>query len=1135
MKNVFLVLYFIFVSFCGENLFAQRQYSSNSVLSTGNWYKIAILKEGVYKIDGSFLTQLGINTNQLNSSTIRLYGNGGFQLQEDNSSLRIDDLKENAIEVYDGGDGVFNGNDYLLFYAPGPDTWKYDSIDLIFHHQKNLINDTCFYFLIINNNGKRITLNSNNLTPNTIVTNYDARIFHENDNTTILNSGKNWYGEDFNNTQTSHSFNFNLSDFQANTSLKLKSNLLSRSISSPSSFKISVNEQLVQNVPINEVNGNLIDNYAEHASSVDIFSTSTSNCNITYTFNPASNSAQGWLDGFDLQYRRALQIINQNQMDFRDCSSVGANTVVQYRLTGANSNSEVWDVSDFSKPIKMNGNIIGNQFQFVNNAEILREYIAFDKTQCLLPIKIGSINNQNLHQSSFADYLIITPKLFEAQANRLAQYHTMRNNLTVKVAEVEQIYNEFGGGNKSAAAIRDFIKMYYDKAGRDTALRPKYLLLFGIGNFDTKGRTASTINHIPCFESDNSINPVLSYTSDDFFALLSDTDDINNINQSNDLKLAVGRLPVTTIDEANIVVDKIINYNSNETFGSWRNDLLFLADDKDANLFLNTSEQIINTVEDISKVVNNNKIYVDAYPLTRVYNSTTSPDVNQTIIDQLYSGKLIFNYSGHGNYQQLSSYSIFNNHDAKSLNNSKKLPLFITSTCDFIPYDDPSKFSLGSYMLQGSVNGAIALLTTPRLVFASSNQIVNQNILKYSLNKDSTGNYLSLGEAFRLSKNYTSQTTSDVVNTRKFSLIGDPALKLSFPKYNISIDSINQRSINNGDTIKSGNNYIITGFVRDNAGVVMTNFNGNVYAKVFDKPRTIRTLGNDPSSVATTFHQQTDLIYSGKATVQNGKFKFSFLVSKNVSSEISKGKISLYAENGNVDASGFDTSFYIAASSIINNNDNVGPDIKLYLDDYYFKNGDNVGDRPLVLVRLSDSSGINTVFNSYVDHNIKAIIDGDETHPIILNTFYETDFDTYKSGGVAYQLPSLTEGAHTLKLTAWDNVGNSSALTLKFNILENNEFQIYNLINYPNPVTTNTNISFQINEPAQHLKVTINLYSLDGKLVAQTKKEITNTSRFIDFPFKFNFSKLSSGLYFFVVRILNEKGEEGIATQKLIK
>ena len=952
------------------NSFAQRQYVANSVLSSGDWYKIAVVKEGIYKIDVSFLSHLGINSTQ-SSSTIKLYGNGGGMLSENNSDGRIDDLTENAIEVFDGGDGFFNGNDYLLFYAPGPNRWKYDSADGMFHHQKNLINDTCYYFLTTGANGKRINIDINNLTPNRVVTNFDERLFYENDNTTLLNSGKNWFGEQFDPSQSSHSFNYIFSNLTNGYPLKLKSNLLSRSIGNSSSFDISVNGQLLQNVIINPISGNLIDNYAEIQSSVASISSPSSTFNLNYTYHASSSSSQGWLDWFEIQYRNKLQLENGSQLAFRDVLSVGNGNVAQFVIDGANSNTEVWDISDFTAPVKANSIIINNQIQFTNDASVLREYITFDRSQPLQPIVIGKANNQNLHQYSFADYLIITPKIFESQANRLAQFRAAHDNLIVKVAVAEQIYNEFGGGNKSATAIRDYIKMYFDKAGSDTTKRPKYLLLFGIGNYDTKGRATSLVNHIPCFESENSINPVLSYTSDDFYALLSDTDNINDNNQSNELKLSVGRLPVVNTDEANNVVDKIINYYSHETLGPWRNDVLLLADDKDANLFLNTTEQIADTIANASQLMNINKLYVDVFPLTRVYNNTSSPQVNQSIIDQLYSGKLIFNYSGHGNYQQLSSYSIFNNHDAKQLNNSKKLPLFITSTCDFIPFDDPSKSSLGSYMLQGSKNGAIALLTTPRLVFAGSNQIVNENFLKFELRKDLSGNYLSIGESFRISKNYTSQTTSDIVNTRKFSLIGDPALSLAFPKYEIAIDSINQRAILNGDTLQSGMRYTISGFIKNHAGSLISNFNGTVYAKIFDKPKSVRTLANDPSSIATYFLQQTDLIYNGKSTVLNGKFCFSFLVTKDIIGQIEKGKISLYAENGIEDASSFDTSFYLEPNDQVNSNDNVGPDIKLYLDDYHFKNGSTVGDRALLLARLSDSSGINTVYNGTTDHNIK--------------------------------------------------------------------------------------------------------------------------------------------------------------------
>lgn len=1135
MIKSYQILFFVFFGLIQENTQAQRQYASSSVLSTGDWYKVAILKEGIYKIDASFISSLGFQQNQIASTDIKLFGNGGKILSYNNAISRLDDLVENAIEVHDGGDGIFNDNDFFLFYAPGPDSWKFNVIDSSFNHEKNLINDTCYYFITISNSGKRIQTNNNALVPNCVVNSFDERLFHEIDKINLLKSGKHWLGEQFNNTQQSHSFNYSLTHIQSSSPLKLKFNLLARSIGTPSRFDISANGQFLQNVVINAVSGNLIDNYAESQYAESKILSPASNFNLTLTFNPATNISEGWLDWFEIQYRKKLHAGDGSPFSFRDFSSVGNNSVAQFIIDGASSRTEVWDISNFIEPIKLNSNFSNNQLTFINDASILREYIVFDHQKCLQPLKIGKLKNQNLHQYRFADYIIITPKIFIDQANRLAQFHQSKNNLMVQVVETEQIYNEFGGGNSSAASIRDYIKFCYDKVDSNQNRSLKYVLLFGIGNYDTKGRTNTTVNHIPCFESENALNPILSYTSDDFFALLSDTDNINDNNQTNELKIAVGRLPVLNSQEANMVVDKIIHYQSNETLGAWRNDILLVADDKDANIFFNTSEQLADTISNTNTRLIINKVYVDAYPLKSVYNNTNSPQVNQSIIDQLFAGKLIVNYSGHGNYQQLSSYSIFGKQEANQLNNANKLPFFITSTCDFIPFDDPSKPSLGSYLLAGNRNGAIGLVTTPRIVFAEGNQIVNNTFIKNILKMDSAGNHFTIGECLRITKNEINQSLSDKVNTRKISLIGDPALKITFPYYNIQIDSINQRLISNGDTIYAGNEYIVSGKIKNQAGEIIPNFNGTVTAKVFDKPKKTSTLGNDPTSIATNYFQQEDLIYSGKSTVNNGMFTFSFYTTHSIEGQPAKGKISLYAENGYTDASGFDTSFYISSNNLINNNDVVGPEIKLFIDDYQFKNGNTVGDRGILLVKLSDQSGINTINNGIRDHDIKLIIDGDEGNPIVLNSFYECALNTFKIGGIIYQLPSLTKGEHTLKLTAWDNVGNNSTSTLNFNIIENNQIQIYNLINYPNPVRHNTNISFQLNEPARLLKIYINFYSLDGKLIAQTKKDLTNTNRFIDFPCNVNFRRLSSGVYFYRLRIVNEKGEEGMASQKMIK
>jgi hypothetical protein len=412
---------------------------------------------------------------------------------------------------------------------------------------------------------------------------------------------------------------------------------------------------------------------------------------------------------------------------------------------------------------------------------------------------------------------------------------------------------------------------------------------------------------------------------------------------------------------------------------------------------------------------------------------------------------------------------------------------------------------------------------------------VNNTFIKNILKRDSAGNHITIGECLRITKNDINQSLSDKVNTRKISLIGDPALKIAFPYYNIQIDSMNQRLISNGDTIYAGNEYTVSGIIKNQAGEVIPNFNGTVTAKVFDKPKKNNTLGNDPTSIATNYFQQENLIYSGKSTVNNGKFTFSFYTTYSIEGQPAKGKISLYAENGNTDASGFDTSFYISTNNPINNNDVVGPEINLFIDDYQFKNGNTVGDRGILLVKLSDHSGINTINNGIMDHDIKLIIDGDEENPIVLNSFYECALNTFKNGGIIYQLPSLTKGEHTLKLIAWDNVGNRNSSIIRFNISESSEFQILNLMNYPNPVVNYTNISFQLAKPAKHLEVGLKVFNIEGKLMEHNQKHFYNTSRFIDFPSSINFNRLSSGIYFYQVAIKNEYGEEDFQSKIFVK
>jgi hypothetical protein len=1120
-------------------ILAQRNYANNSVLATGSWCKMATTQEGIYKIDVPFLQSLGVNTSNLASNSIKIFGNAHFLPDERNILERLDDLQELALEVIDGGDGIFNANDYVLFYASAVNSWQNDSLNRRFIHQNNLFSDSLYYFLTIGGIGKRISIQNNISPSNSTVSSFNDRYFYEVDKINFLNSGKEWLGEEFSNlpgNSTNKNFNFSLSGLETSTPVHLATSFAVRSIGTASSFTISVNNLLLPSINGGSISGNYLDAFATLvARSYDV-AIANNSININFSFQPANAAAQGWLNWFELHSRRSLNMNNQQQLLFRDWQSVSANSVANFIVSGTNANTTIWDITHPTQPQKMTVNFSQGQSSFVNNANRLREYIAFNNTNFLTPQISGKINNQNLHNSSPRNYIIITHPNYLNEAKRLALFHQQQYGYTTFVASVNEIYNEFSGGIATPVAIRDFIKMYYDKAGADTTKRPQYVLLFGAASFDYKNRISNNTNFVPAYQSINSLDPLITYTSDDFFGLLDDADDVNLTSPPSLLDIAIGRLPVTNINEAKNTVDKIINYHAANTFGSWRNNTIFTADDKDGNVHLNDAELISSKAFTTNPLLNQDKIYLDAFPLVSGSGSGRYPEVNSAIVNSIFKGALLFNYSGHGGYQRLADEAIFGQEEANQLNNAAKLPLFVTATCDFAPYDDPTKNALGSTLLVGGKTGAIALVTTTRIVFAFSNRIMNDNFLAILLSKNSNNGYLTLGEAIKRAKNFTYQTFSDVNNNRKFTLLGDPGIQLAFPKMNMQLMSINNMPLNGTDTLKALEKYTFIGRVVDANGVTANSFNGTVYPTIFDKVQTLQTLGNNAASPITNFNQQKNILYKGKASVNNGLFSFSFIVPKDINYQFGNGRLSLYADNGITDANGVASNFLIGGTSSTFNTDRVGPNIKAYLNDEKFINGGLVNENPLLILKLFDSTGINTV-GSGIGHDITAILDGNEKNIIVLNNFYEADTDSYQSGIIRYQLPKLDNGVHFLKIKVWDVANNSSEIIVEFVVQQREALQISRVLNYPNPFTSKTNFWFEHNQPNSNLKVLINIFSITGKLVHQIQKNIStigNSVNDIEWDGKDrNSEKLGRGVYIYRIIVTNSAGLKAEATQKL--
>ncbi len=1136
-KKAFL---FIIISIIGLNCYAQRVYKTSSVLATGEWFKISIKDPGIYKIDVQFLNSLGVNTQNLSSASIRLFGNGGQMLPESNAISRADDLEENAIMVVDGGDGIFSGADYFLFFASGPHEWQKDSINKRFKHQQNIYSDKSFYFLSIGGSGKRIQTVNNSLLPNTTITSFDDRYYHELDTINFLASGKQWYGEELSNLAgrtLSRSFDFTTPNSVNNSNATLITNCIARSVGNASRFDVKFNGQLLQQITIPAVGSSQYDLFAQELTTIASSILSQSNISINYTFVPNSFNAQGWLNWFEFFSRRDLSMNGIGQLLFRDWLSVSTNNIGEFVIANAVSGMQVWDITDPLRPVEMKGNFGNGTFKFINSCDRLREYVAFSGNEFFKPEFVGRVTNQDLHNSSSEDYIIISHSTLVAEADRLAQFHQQKNALLVKVVSTTQIFNEFSSGIADPTAIKDFIKMYFDKYNNQPQHKLKYVLLFGDASYDYKDRLTGNTNLVPAYESSLSLDPLSSYTSDDFFGFLDDNEDINSALVTNLLDVGIGRVPAKNQTEAKNFVDKVLMYHDKQSFGPWRNTTTLIADDEDQNLHLQDAESFSSTVESTNQNINVNKIYLDAYRQQSGSGIDTYPQANNAVNNITNNGTLIWDYTGHGGFRRLAEEVILDQGIINTWTNNYRLPLFITATCDFAPYDNPLINSIGENILLRPNTGGIALMTTTRLVFSFSNRLLNNNYLSTALLPDASNKFKTLGEAVMATKNITYQSSSDFINNRKFTLLGDPAMKLGFPELKIQTVKINGIPVNQADTLSATENVLIEGEITDAQGNLLPAFNGTVYTTVFDKPQQIPTLANDPTSLVTTFSTRNVVLFKGKNTITAGKFNFSFKVPKDINYQYGNGKISFYANDSTKDASGFFTGFIVGGYGLGANNDNSGPEIKAWLNDEKFVNGSITNQTPVLIVRLKDSSGINTT-GTAIGHDIVAVLDDNSNDFFILNDFFETDLDNYGQGITRFQLPTLEPGRHTLKIKAWDNLNNSSEYVLEFLVEKDEELILTHVLNYPNPFTTKTQFWFEHNRPGQNLQVKVQIFTITGKII-KTLNYTINTpgtrSSEVEWDGRDEYgAKLGRGVYLYKLKISTPENNKKQVIGKLI-
>lgn len=1084
---------------------SNRTYTNNSVLNEGTFYQFKTNKTGIHKIDYSFIQSLGINTT-INLSNLRIYGNGGGMLPELAGADKYDDLVENPVQVYDqNGNNVFDASDYVLFYAENPDKWSYNSGTQRFTNQKHLYSNFCYYYLNFDiGSGKRIATQEQTGEYNTTVTSFTDYAVHNNERVQPIKSGRTWLGEEFN-VELSQNFNFSFPNLLPNEPVTLRTQVAARyvtgnSAGTSSTFRIAANGTFLQNIGVTSVTGNYEGYYARTGLGTTSFVSGTPNITLTLTYSRPDVSAVGWLDFIELNARRSLTF-TAPQMLFADPQSVGINKLSRFVLQSETPDVQVWEVTAVDQVAHWQLSPEGsNQYVFYAPTSTLRRFIAFDGSQFYTPTAVGKIERQNLHAPETPDLIIVTHPDFYNAAERLASHRRSNNGLEVKVVTPQQIYNEFSSGMPDISAIRDYVKMYYDRAGTNTANMPQYLLLMGDASYDFKDIAYSVGNNenfVPTFESIESFNATDSYCSDDYFGILDDTEgqDMNQKNQF--LDVGIGRLPVRNTDEAEKVVDKIINYNNNTGLGEWRNNLTFIADDEDSNIHLGDAETHTHALEASYPAYNIDKIYLDAYPQISTAGGNRYPDVNTAINNKIFTGTFIMNYVGHGGEAGWAHERILKVEDIQSWNNIDKLPLFITATCSFSRYDNPEKESAGELLMVKPDGGAIALMTTVRLVYASANEKLNTAFLN-RLFETQNGQPLALGEVARLSKNDADLLTSSV-NNRKFVLLGDPSMPLNYPKYKAVVTAINNQPITAAsDTIKALSQVTVNGQIQLPDGTKLSNFNGTVYPVVFDKSVNVQTLQNDPNSQVTTFALRRNVVFKGKATVSGGEFTFSFITPKDIAYQYGSGRISLYADDGiSTDAQGYTENLIIGGVDENVTADEQGPEVSIFMNDEKFVFGGTTNANPTLLVKLSDDSGVNTVGNG-IGHDISAILNEDTQNSIALNQYYKAAKDSFQTGEVRYPLANLPDGRHSIEVKAWDTHNNSGKGYTEFIVAQSANLALSHVLNYPNPFTTNTAFWFEHNRPNDQLMVTVQIFTVSGRVIKTIQQAVLSEGFRVD-------------------------------------
>ena len=1133
MKNRILTLVALLgllqIAFAQENVY-------HSVLGQHTWYRMSVAQEGVYKLDYTTLQAMGVDLNNLNPNQIRIFGNPSGALPERNSEVRPDDLSEMAIYVSGAEDGSFDEDDYVLFYGQEPTRWNLTGItNFKYERERNYYSDTTYYYLCVDSGVEGLRVENQPTLPvesaTTIISEFPDFQWHEAELFSPYSIGLNWYGESVTNQNPELTMDFVFPNLVTNKNLRIKTEMLGRSKNGPMHYNLRVSNNIVVDngsIPVVQ------QYYYGSLSSIErqlILDNDTAHFSLSLGSN--SESATLYLDYVEIYAWRQLKRVG-DFFPFRLMPNQFGDAGSAVWIQNVDDRFRLWEVTNPLVPVSQEGRLSAGNLVFATDEKVERRYVLFNPTKANSVASWKAIPNQDLHAITDADMLIITaPQLME-QAQELADFHAEKDGLQSVVIDVNQIYNEFGTGTPDPSGIRDFIRMVY----RRSAGNLRYVTLFGRASFDFRDLLGYGLNLVPCYESTVQPYHETSFCTDDYFGIM---DDAEGQGCGGRVDIGVGRLPVSTPEEAEAVLNKIKHYSDlAATHGDWKTNHLLLADDITKSYMENneTYQRIMDTTE---PALNINKVYCGAYQKVNTTSGTRFPQVNVDVVQAIENGLLTMTYTGHGGVVALAEERIFGVTEITGLQNFDRMPFVFTATCEFSKYDNPLLLSAGEQLFLQPNGGAIAMLTTCRPTWGVNNVKIGKTMTAVLYKRDDDGKPLRLGDIVRMAKansiNFSSTLPSAVSANISHVLFGDPALRLAIPEGEVKTMKINGQIAGSAEIdVYAMSMVTVEGEIRTAQGQLDNQFNGEIWVRFFDKKLQMN-VPYDDGSLSVSYHK--DLLYRGKATVHNGKFTVSFQVPKDISPDYGSPRFSFYAYDSirGRDAMGYFDALTIGGTDPAAVADNEGPKIDFYWNTPDFVNGIEVEPQGVLYADLYDAQGIYH-YDFSLGRNIMMNSNLNTCNNLVLNDYYEPVVDDFRRGRIALPVSDLDPGTYTFTLKVWDMQDNPSEASLWFVVGKAPETFLAHVCNFPNPFSEETYFTFAHFGEDGNFDVTIELFDVLGRKVTVLEKNVATTNHSSE-AIRWDGrnaqgSPLPTGLYLYRFTITDEEGFSRTVCQRVM-